>query len=283
MRGAAKLLEGSIKTRGTRGPNSRGEYSLICPFCKVKTGTPDNKWKLNYNPTKHLFYCYRCESHGAVTIPSLEPNAIALAVAEEPEVKKDVWLGPPKGFTPLTEPGLSMLPFTKYMEKRGLLKQAIAVGAGAVGAGRFGMRVVFPMKSATGPWRGFSARSIVKGVEPPYLYPTGMDKKNEVYGLDFIDRKEIWLTEGVMDAIALWPHGVASFGKNVSDEQLKKLASCNRPVTVCLDGDAWELGFVVADRLLHDFGARNVSVCKLPLKTDPGVLQWDVRKYAHQL
>jgi hypothetical protein len=283
MRGIVRILESSIKAHGVRGPNSKGEYQIRCPFCRVVAGKADDKFKLQYNPTKNVYYCYRCESSGHAELPTFTTRN-TISVAQQQKVNKPLQLGPPPGFVEFnhnTVGALALKPYVDYLYKRLLMDKAMLVGAGACVTGRYAGRVVFPLRTPAGPWRGFSSRTIYNA-EPKYLYPAGMDRKNELYGLDFIKGGEIWLTEGVLDAIALYPHGVAAFGKNVTDEQIEKLVRFRVPIVVCLDGDAWEEAMVLATRFaLH--GNEEVTWCKLPPQTDPGVLGWDVRKYVQRL
>jgi DNA primase len=287
MRPLERILEGSLATRGYRGPNTRGEYSLCCPFCHRISGSPDDKFKLQYNPTKNVYHCYKCSTSGRAVLPSLS-NGNALEPLEKPVYD----LGPPKGFYTFAEAGkaVSAKPFIKYMEDRGYPLGLLGrVDAGFCVSGRYAGRVVIPLKSMEfSAWRGFSARAVYPSIHPKYLYPAGMDRKNELWGLDFARPLDVvYLVEGVLDALALYPHGLAAFGKAVTNEQIEhiklrqQLGRGCKQVIVCLDGDAWEDCLVLAVRMVFA-GVTDVSWCKLPPKTDPGILKWDVEKYIQE-
>lgn len=289
MRPTEKMLEGSLSSHGYRGPNARGEYGICCPFCLRVAGSGDFKWKLQYSPSKKVYYCYKCNTSGSANLLSLSEDAPTQPRVELPKAD----LGPPYGFEYFNQHKNSKLagPYLNYMVKRGFdLARLVEVEAGYCVRGRFSGRVVFPLRrllrsiddhQALRPWRGFSARTIYPGIEPKYLYPSGMDRKNELWGRDFGWTPKKILVEGVLDALALYPSGIAAFGKNVTDEQIVVLKQIHRlgcSIVVALDGDAWQEGQVLALRMaLH--GIRGVRWCKLPPKTDPGVLGLKVLDY----
>jgi hypothetical protein len=295
----------AASTLGVRGPSLRGEYQLCCPFCEAATGKPDLKFKLYLNPAKGVYYCQKCAVGGKIDLTWL---AKVEAVEEAPV--DPLKLGPPEGFTQLTHRSSSvkLQPYSDYLCRRGLLDAAINVGAGACLSGRFAGRVIFPHAvfkehcpqgcvpisdhlfgaSMMGNyrWAGFSARAIYDGMEPKYLYPAGMPRGTTMWGGFLPHHNELWLVEGVIDALAIYPMGVAAFGKNVTEEQLDIFAkwahnSSAKPV-VCLDGDAWEDCIAIAMRLaLRD--VHKVHWARLPPKTDPGMLRMEVRKYVRAL
>lgn len=271
---AARLLRQSFTSRGSEGPTPNGDFRLCCPFCAKREGKEDTKFKLYANPTKGAYHCFRCGSAGYCDLAWLGPSTRVTVEA----VPKDVDLGAPRGFAPLSEASLSLNPFRTYLKRRGLLEAALAVGTGACMSGFFEGRVVVP-HIVGGVWAGFSARTIRPGVEPKYLYPRGMDRRNALWGLEraLASGAGVWVVEGVFDALALSPCGVAAFGKNLSVQQIDRLAGLKVPITVCLDGDAWEDGMVLASRLA-DRGAQ-VLWTRLPPGEDPGTLGWKVREF----
>lgn len=274
------LVREAAERHGTRGPNSRGNYSVCCPFCPDRAGKPDDAYKLSVHP-RGVFHCYRCGAGGGGDFSWLG----AVEAAEPPPAPRD-YLEPPPGFLPLDDGARSLDPFRDYLRRRGVLDAASHVGAGACLAGRYGGRVVVPMRDESDGWVGFSARAVGQR-EPKYLYPPGMDRRASLWGLEWVMRlrdktSPVYLVEGVFDALPLFPHGLAAFGKEVTDQQLSMLAALRRPVVVCLDGDAWEEGRAVAQRLRMR-GAEEVSWARLPPTTDPGSLGWEVKNYARLL
>lgn len=284
MRPTERLLESSLQARGFRGPSSRGEYSICCPFCRKIAGVEDSKFKLQYNPTKSVYHCYKCGTSGRAELPSLSNGAVPVV-----DTPKPVSLGPPKGFLSFEQGSSLAEPYINYMGKRGFsLNRLRGAGAGFCATGRYAGRVVFPVfktefalrRVVAHGWSGFSARAIYDGMEPKYLYPSGMNRRELLWGDDGKFRETRYIVEGVLDGLALWPFALAAFGKNVSDGQIEIIRyyrSIGSRIVVCLDGDAWEECMVLATRLnLHGIGA---SWCKLPPKTDPGMLGFDVFNY----
>jgi hypothetical protein len=279
-------IRASAQAYGLRGPSSKGEFQVNCPECINRVGKEDTSFKLQCNPNAYnkrtgeygpFFFCYRCSWAGScdlswlgeVELPKPDPNEI-------PE-----WSQPPEGFEVLTESSYALKPFVDYLQGRKVWEQAQHIGVGACTTGKYAGRVILPCKKADGSWWGFSARIVGKRI-PKYLYPVAMARGTSLWGQDWLPRLKdkaspIYLTEGVLDAMPLYPYGLASFGKNVTDAQVDLLVSFNRPVTVALDGDA----HVDAQVLCRRLQARGVDArwCKLPPTTDPGTLGWKIRDY----
>lgn len=257
---------------------SKGEYAVVCPFCRDRGQKDDGKKKLYVNPTNRAFYCFRCGAKGRGEFLWMQTPGTK---KEKPVAPAS--MGPPPGFFNFNVLSMSLQPYIDYLKEREVFEQAAYVGAGACISGRFAGRVVIPMMDGNKVWTGFSARSIWPDAPLKYLYPTGMNRRESLWGLEWVERlrdpnSPIWLVEGVFDALPLFPQAVAAFGKNVTDEQIELLAKLNRPVIVCLDGDAWEEGQVLQKRL--EIRGVPSDWCRLPPKTDPGKLGWKVHKYA---
>lgn len=303
------MVREAVVTHGARGPSRTGEYQTCCPFCYERAGKPDVHYKLQLNPRAYSkkskawggwWWCHRCEAKGGGDLSWLGP------AAHEPVDPNEIREcdQPPEGFTLLTEKSQTLATYVKYLHNRSVLPQALAVGAGACTKGRFAGRVVIPMTTRGGEWKGFSARLVSSGrrltpayAHPKYLYPKGMDRKGSLWGADWVPRLKdrthpLYLVEGVFDALPLYPYGLAAFGKNVTDEQLDLLASLvgadaaqevedalagTRRVVVCLDGDAWRDAESVAHRLVMR-GVR-ATYCHLPPGSDPGMMGWRVRNF----
>lgn len=281
-------IKASANAYGVRGPTHVGEYMLCCPFCPERRHKEDTKFKLNLRPQAGKkgkvfgpWYCYACAAKGGGDLSWLGPGMVADPNAPKP----GDWSEPPEGFARLDTKSIVLKPFIDYLDKRGVLEQAKAVGAGACIKGKYGGRVVIPLKKA-GVWVGFSARAIWPGIEPKYRYPAGMDRKGSLWGADWVPHLKdkqapLYLVEGVFDALPLYPFGIASFGKNVTDEQLTMLVGLGHPIIVALDGDAWVECRNVAARLA--LREADVQWARLPPGEDPGTLKFDLSKYVQPL
>jgi hypothetical protein len=114
------------------------------------------------------------------------------------------------------------------------------------------------------------------------LYPKGMPRGTSLWGADWVPRLKdkahpLYLTEGCFDALALYPYGLAGFGKNVTDAQIEILRGLKRHIVVALDGDAWLDGQILCRRLqARDIDA---SWARLPPCEDPANLVQVVKNF----
>lgn len=273
------------------------EVRICCPFCKDVLGRPDTKHHLYVNLAKDLFICYRCDTRGHVsrllgpgdgTDPLTEDwHAKVLSLLEPPEESgtaprsgtdsEEARL--PGGTTPVRPGSLA----ARYLAARGITPFTIQ---------RYGMRdwpeahrVVIPTVR-DGTVEFWVARSYV-GDEPKYLNPNhrihgGSLRRNVLFGYDQArGQKQVILTEGVFSALAIGPHAVASFGKVVTDAQIRLLASLRaEDYVVALDADAAREAWAVAERI-HErvpprASVRVVSWEGLPPESDPAEVDPDV-------
>ena len=157
-------------------------------------------------------------------------------------------------------------------------------------------RIVFPVYE-NNKLIFYAARTINPNNPIRWLNSKG-SSFHPVWNLENV-RDEIWIFEGIFDAVRVWPKGVTIFGLNMHDEQIKKILDKNPyKIVVVLDDDSY--GFLakkrVADRIasLHpnvwvhimkdnkhkDFGEMEEVQPNLNLiKWDnSGKLMWEVYK-----
>jgi DNA primase len=264
------LAEHSAKAASGTGTYRRG----ICQPCDIRTGKPDRRGSFSFNSVSGFYQCFKCGLTGRVA---------GYDEADfEPEVVQDrPVMEPPEGFYELCRgdgaTSMSLDPARAYLRSRGLTSEALWKEAhlGACIAGWFASRVVVPVLSPDDVWLGFVARAWTKKADVPYLYPKGMARRDILYNHKTLLREgpPVFVVEGVMDALALWPDAVAVLGKP-TDPQVWALADSPRPIAVCLDGDAWQEGEALALRLRLE-GQRAGSI-RLPPTKDPDEMevQW---------
>lgn len=280
-----RLIKDAIAASGARGPNSNGEYAVCCPFCRM-TQAPDTKYKLQLNVTKGNYHCYRCSTSGYCDTGALLDVEAVAAQAEVTPRELEPW---PEDAEALDPKAIVHRPYVDYLAKRRLLDEALNAKAHVCLTGYYAGRVLIPHVVLGGKLgdlnyydAGFSARTIRAGVEPKYLYPRGMDKRQSLWGLHLHRGHTLFVVEGVFDALGLYGCAVATFGKNISDEQLDLLAQRGAAraarIVMCLDGDAWEECAAYAMRLRLR-GLTEVQWAKLPPGKDPGDLKHDVARY----
>ena len=130
-------------------------------------------------------------------------------------------------------------------------------------------RLIVPILSSDGSWVGYVGRDYTKKSELPYMYVRGMQRGRILYNrtaLDVRTEKPVFVVEGTLDALYLWPDAVAVLG-TWSTEHADFLLESKRPVVALLDGDAWRKGEALAMVLeLHNVRS---GFIKLPPKLDP--------------
>lgn len=99
-------------------------------------------------------------------------------------------------------------------------------------------RITFPVYE-NGKLIFYAARSIDKENPIRWLNSLGASS-HPIWNLENV-RDEIWIFEGIFDAVRIWPKGIAIFGLTLRDEQLKKIIDKN-PYKVVVIGDGDEPG-----------------------------------------
>jgi hypothetical protein len=267
-----------------RRMSASGWVRANCPVCEIRTGKPDKKQCLGVFIPTGKWHCFRCGSGGRVDVPEDWDRPEPSALVEQERAAME----PPESFTLLfEEPGWSSRELNRprrYLRKRGIdddLGHDARIGY--CDEGKFRGRVVVPITAPdSDAWFGWSARAIFDGALRKYIYPEGMRRADLLYNHAALleegrDDEPVFIVEGVFDALAFWPDGVAVLGKP-SPFQLEALIASRRPIVVALDGDAWIEGLSLAMRLRFE-GQRSGNV-RLPPGKDPDeMVEW-VREQA---
>jgi len=183
----------------------------------------------------------------------------------------------PVGFYSLADPVIrNSSVFTRhfgYLQKRGIEDTIIkSANIGACVAGYWVNRVIIPCNH-NGELFGWSARAITEGLQPKYLYPKGMNRTSAMFNRDALSvetDKPVYIVEGVIDALALFPHAVAVLGKPTANHAQAIKREHKRPVVIALDGDAIHEGWSFSMQLKLD--GVNVGFLKLPPGEDPATM-----------
>lgn len=143
---------------------------------------------------------------------------------------------------------------------------------------KFRNRIIFPIINTDGYVVGFGGRTLGDNV-PKYLNTSDtpiFKKSSNLFALNFAKRsteKQLILTEGYMDVIALYRIGiknvVATLGTALTIQQVKLISKHTREVVVCYDSDF--AGQKAASRAIEILKNNNLSVkiLKLPNAKDP--------------
>lgn len=248
-----------------------GYVRVDCPVCLYKLGKADRKQCLSYNVTSRYWMCWRCSARGRLHTDDLDFVPEDLPKVEHVKLQlpaEHVLLG--------GEPACSSVVFSEALayvtNTRGLsLDMVRDLRIGACIGGRFSGRVILPVYDTHDVLRWYVGRSWKAKSVLPYLYPVGA-REGVVFNeraLDVQTDVPALVVEGMFDAYALWPHGVAVLGKT-TEKHLERLRHAQRPVVLVPDGDAWQEGLAQLQWL------RMRGVCsgllRLPPRKDPDEL-----------
>jgi hypothetical protein len=268
-------------------PNvSRGWAGTACPFCN------DHSDHLGLHIQTGALSCWKCGGHSALDyvklalrIPASEAKSIYSRYLtkkmhsneRDVSVHPSVIELPPPVFTSAETNYMNRREITPYHQTTYDLR----------GGGRFGewaYRIVIPVYynncivSATG-------RTIAEGVTPKYYtLPKSMsimNLKHVFLGMDLVPGNTVAVVEGPIDAIKGGPGFIASFGANLTDEQLLLLLEYD---TIYFIKDSDEAGenFTKECYKLSVLGAKYLEIVTLDGFKDVGAMDeksiQDVRK-----
>jgi hypothetical protein len=247
------------------------EFIQDCPFCR-------REQKYSVNPARRRWRCFVCRKPASLfeVIAAFEGSyqravevivfhqaarkgTIAFIPEDEPQVDARArprgWrpkpIDVPASFRPLDP----RAPIHPYIVKRRLeIPNLVAIGAGICTDGSYQDRLVFPVRRRDGAWLYFQARALWEREEHPdpkryrkTLNPSVDDEhasaSEVLLGLELIQMyglKHAALVEGPTDWTQMPPGTVASFGKQLSDDQINLLVDAGvRTIDLCYDPDAW--------------------------------------------
>ena len=250
-----------------------GWIRAYCPFCPGKVGTQDRRQSFGVNTANGFYVCHRCGTKGKVDVGDSEIQAPILPPVVMPDISE---IELPETYTPLwLEPGLNAAVLSDaraYLRSRGLGRAAWQkANIGACYDGYHANRVVVPiLDEAQEKWIGWVARDWTGTAERKYMYPLGMHRSQIVFQQHVLQEESdapVLVVEGVFDALPYIGNAVALLGKP-SGLQFEILKKSKRPLAVVLDGDAWEEGYTLSQRLQLE--GKRAGYVKLPPGSDPG-------------
>jgi len=207
----------------------------VCPSCE------NSRWNMNVNIEKNVFHCWACDYAGTIyklfrdlklsfdfdiaftkNEPKVEQNENDDAVLPEDTVEiKD-------------SPSRQVI--IKYLKSRGMVESDIEkyniMWCPLTG------RILFAFYNPMGDLIFWNARTIYKDVKPKYIH-AAVSKKTRILKYDG-ESKEIFLVEGVFDAIAVNKLGksvIMLMGSSVSEDLKAYLRLKKQSVVICLDSD----------------------------------------------
>ncbi len=138
---------------------------------------------------------------------------------------------------------------------------------------KFRNRIIFPIINRNQQVIGFGARVLDESL-PKYLNSSDtpvFHKRSNLYGLHIIakesDRQRIILTEGYMDVISLYNHGivegVASLGTALTEEQCRLVNRFGKDIYIAYDSD--DAGLNATLKAIEIFEGADIPVKVIPL------------------
>lgn len=257
--------------------NHKGWFRAHCPFCPTVTGINDKRRSLGVH-TSGKYHCFRCYTRGMLDeIPDWAGLGFGAQIAGIDLDKEIDFVDEVGCYEPLwREPGISSIFLEEardYLKHDRRLDEWIWKYAriGASYEGKYDNRIVVPVFKDD-EWAGFVTRWWEKKPPPgvlPHLNPPGMSR-DMFYDEEILDEETddpVLVVEAVLDALPYAGHAVACFGKPTHWQRQRLCQVRSRPVAVCLDGDAWEIGEGLALTLQLE-GVRSGFV-RLPPGEDP--------------
>jgi hypothetical protein len=266
----------------SKRPNSKGWVRVNCPLC-VERGepTPDKKLSLGVQVNSGWFHCWRCDAKGF--LDGTDRTDFEKRAPKDGFKSIDL----PEGFFLLDENKCeSLQPAWDYLTNhRNLSEDEIRLHCiGACLTGRFAGRVVIPVYSNDDRIVYWVTRKWVRKCSKPYLNPSH-EREGLFFGEELLVEESsipLLCVEGVFDAIAHYPHAVATLGK-VTEPHLERLMKVRRPVVFVRDGDARDEGICCALRMQMNGFAYGTGSVDLGAKVDPDEITHEVLMYEAEL
>lgn len=295
----ADYIPATIIERFGSDPVGKSGKDLIynCPECEKRVGSPDTHGNLWVSTDNFMFHCFRCEWSGGVSRKSskgytfeINPDSdqiantikksLGLVISKESTVNYNYKIPPvtvfevPDAMNYLLSRGITTNQMIKYNMRFSSYLD-----------GKYKYRIIIPnriiRKGDSEYTDMYVARKIYDSLDdlPKYLNPVGNNKSNIVFNLHTIpNRVPVIITEGVFSCISAGPNAVATYGKAVSDEQIKLIIDKEpSSIYVSLDPDAYDNFSVKLCKRIHKVDSRiPLYLIKLPDGEDPNSLGTEV-------
>ena len=267
--------------------NREDEFRFCCPRCPKEGKSPDKDFHLYVNPYKEKYICHRCGWKGSTdyllkylgvkdfvamdTSVPWEETLQRLLNGEQatPSTQPDAEPTLPDDYVPLY-PGTEAY---NYVVGRGFSPAMIEARKVGFGIQKHKGLIVFPEYSGNNLLY-WSARPYVSWRRRAFNCP--VEKNEYIYWLEQVpDRRFVFVTEGVFDAIIFGDWGVALLGNKITKDQLELLLSKNFEIYyLALDADTMVLdkkGRATQLKLAHELWQRgkSVKVLQFPVGEDP--------------
>jgi len=231
-----KVLDKLTDAMGRYKEDARGEYIFeVCPSCG------NDRWNMNVNIEKNVFHDWACDYAGTVRKLFIDLKIsydfdITFA-SNKPKVEQDINDEAilPEDTMEIKESESRHI-IIKYLQSRGMIESDIQK-YNIKWCSKTG-RILFAFYNPMGDLIFWNARTIYKGAKPKYIH-AAVSKKTRILKYDG-ESKEIYLVEGVFDAIAVNKLGksvIILMGSSISEDLKAYLRLKKQQVVICLDSD----------------------------------------------
>jgi len=243
--------------------DKNGNVYFHCPFCDHK-----NK-KLTVNIEKGLWNCWVCETRGRSLSRLMiktgnQAQAELLNTYIKPQLDIDNLFGQndvkkvkqvvvlPKGFVPIFK-NINKVFFQAalyYLYKRGFVKEDILKYD--IHYSITEQRVLFPSYDDNETLNYYVSRSIRPDEKMKYKNAT-VPKRDVIFNEHLVEwNKELYLVEGIFDAIISRKNAVPILGSSINDEfrLFRKIIKNKTPIVIALDADARKKALTMANKFI---------------------------------
>jgi len=237
-------------------------YNICCPFCEQAGLRPDRKYHLGINYKKGYIHCWRClRVHKLNYFLKLVDVQIDLTELEDGDsepatyfIHKKIGIKFPSEYInilDLYDPQYpAYIQALKYIDKRIGIDLAVKLNVGFCNIGDYANRIVVPVFDLNDEIIYFAARAVYPFIEPKIKNPVG-PRRDILFNWNVAQRfSEIFIMEGIFGALTVYPYGIATLGKEITDEQILKIIRTNvKIINIVLDNDAIKEAYVIAERI----------------------------------
>lgn len=248
-------------------------FNIDCVFCAEKGLEADTDRHLGINYKYGYVHCWRCRTSHKLSyflkLNGTDYENLDLTF-EEPTLKAGVKaeVDFPKEYINAIDlfdfRYSSYLKALEYIDKRIGIDLALKLNVGFCNTGDYANRIVVPMFNEAGVIEYFVARAVYDFLEPKILNPFG-DRKSILFNWDTARNfSEVFIAEGVFSALTVYPFGIATLGKEITEMQIiRVLHSDVKVVNILLDANAISDAYAVANRILSLTSRLKIRVLEL--------------------
>ena len=258
---------------------SKRWFNICCLDCANKGHTPDTKNKMGINYIYGYTHCFRCKTRHKLTyflnsIDANYNNDDFIFEDNEPLVVTKTEVEFPNEFINVMDLFDDRYPIytqaLEYIEDRIGLDLALKLNVGFCHIGKYANRIIIPIFDKGENIIYFVARSIFKFIEPKILNPVG-ERRSILYNWNTAQNfSEIYIMEGIFGALTVYPYGVATLGKEITEEQILVILRSNiKIVNIVLDGNAIEDAYKVAAKIRNLTSRIRLRVYELKKEAQP--------------